>query len=160
MKHTQTLQLTPNAVILPTDLQTNLQAENLISLDASGVNFATGFYLANLFLDNCQEISVLLLTGATGLVIPTETAMVASIPKGWAGLTKLSSINFSGCGLSEASVNNLLIGLNKTIGIGSAILTAKVITINGQNARPLLSNTLVSDAKAGLIAKGWTVTHN
>jgi hypothetical protein len=122
----------------------------------------TGFTLANLFIGNCQELLSLFLSNSTGLVIATDTPTAPAVPKDWAGLTKISTLNFAGCGLTEASVNNLLIGLSTRAneGLGSAVLTAKTITLNGINAKPLLTNALVASAKANLIAKGWTVTHN
>jgi hypothetical protein len=162
MKHFETIGFVPNAVIGAVDLNQMPLAENLTSLNASSVNFMTAFALSNLYIGNCQELSSLILNNSTGLVIAADTPTVPAVPKDWAGLTKISTLNFGSCGFTEASVNNLLIGLSNRAneGLGSSVLTAKIITLNGINAKPLLTNALVASAKANLIAKGWTITHN
>lgn len=154
------LTLEPQALV---GLRTSL---NLQSVVISNLQATNGFRLENLCLENCKELASITLAGTLGInILPTPSKLPIpqkSVPLNWKGLTKVSSISFGNCSFNSEEVDELIIGLSEVInlGFGSSVLTVKTILLNGANAKPTLTNTKVVEAKALILAKGWTITHN
>lgn len=160
LKNSELLTIATNSIVSANDFTQFHTAENLITLNISGVNFTDNVNLHTMNLQNCNELSTLNFSNSTGLRIVNYKGLF--IPLSWKHLTKLAIINFSNLGLTQIEVNELIKGLSSLVdnGLGGAINTAKTINLTGTNAKPLLTDGSVSDAKNNLIAKGWTITHS
>lgn len=68
------------------------------------------------------------------------------------------TLNFTGCGLNAASVENILVGLNNGSRTGTS---SQTVNLSGGTSAGLSSlSSAAAAARTGLISKGWTVTLN
>lgn len=154
-----------NQVITSLDARQLLGTELLDSIALSNIQF-DNVTIENLSLENNNEITSISFLGSEGLIIPSYVTNITvntklPIPKKWAGLSKLTIINFQSCGFNQTQVNDIVKSMADRVqeGLGSAIATGKQLILNGQNAPLLVSNAEVLTAKNYLISKGWTILH-
>lgn len=153
-----------NAIITMSDAYSLRGASLLDSVNLSNVIFK-GVAPLHLMLSDCVELTSILLTNSEGLAIPktlkaaTSPGNHGAIAKEWAGLTKLKTLNLSGCGLSLNQQINLMRDMVSSVssGMGSAA-TGKTLVLTGAN-EPLGANAEATALKASLLAKGWVVTN-
>ncbi len=159
LKHIESFQTAPNVLLTKADGYLNA-AENLVSITIPSAQFATGFLLSDLKIDNCDELGTLSLAGSTGISVSTATT-AKNIPDNWGNLTMLRTVSFANCGFSNNEVGQILKEWARVVdlGLGSSATAAKTFTINGSNGIPNLTDPEVAAAKTFLTSKGWTVAH-
>ena len=150
-----------NQEINKADLNFLLGTQLLDTVNMYNVKF-TGLITLNDFqLSLNSELISINLDGSEGISIISKDKS-SSVPLNWSKLTKLQKVNFKYCGLIEEELTKLILDFNSVVnnGLGSSILKGKTLTLDGQNAKLLLSNADVKTAKDNLISKGWEVLHN
>lgn len=168
IKKLQSITIKANTEISPSDLGTLAGTQLLESITINNAQLVGSPTFAVFNLQDNHELTTINLVGTEGLSIPTIPAQANAhdtfrpIPKAWSALTKLSSINLQHCGLSSVQLTNLLKDFAERAneGLGSAITGTKSLILTGQNAQLPISDATVAAAKAALVAKGWSVTHN
>ena len=152
-KKAETIKIAPNSVVSSAEMSDLDNCENLLTADFSGCQLTSALPA----FVSCDKLTTINLSGTSGY------SAINGIPDvNWGHLTKVSTINLASCGLNITGVDSLVKWLSNQAdrGLGGAVITAKSITINGNNARLTVSDAAVLAAKNNLIAKGWTLTHN
>lgn len=150
------------------ELQTLRGSQLLDSVVMVGVQFTGAVTLNDFCLSDNAELVSLNLSGSEGLGVPPIPIVGAPattprpIPTDWALLTKFTTFNLSACGFTAIQLGNLVKDFSTRVneGLGVAIATGKVLTLNGQNAPLAIADATIAAAKANLVAKGWQVIHN
>lgn len=158
----QSITLADNFEIDPLTFPSLRNASNLQGIIFTNMQAKKSFRLADLCIEQCKELGSIVLSGTLGIGIVPAKLTDSAVPQSWANLTKVSIVNFGNCGYTPVEVDELLKGFSDIIskGFGSAVITPKSITINGINAKPTLTDTKVAEAKANIVAKGWTLLTN
>jgi hypothetical protein len=152
-KKAETIKIAPNSVVSSSEMSDLDNCENLLTADLSGCQLANTLPR----FVSCERLTTINLSNTSGY------SAIHDVPNvDWGHLTKVSVINLASCGLNVTGVDSLVKWLSNEAdrGLGSSVITAKSIVINGNNARLTVSDTSVLAAKNNLIAKGWTLTHN
>ncbi len=152
-KKAETIKIAPNSVVSFSEMSDLDNCDNLLSADLSGCQLSNKLPT----FASCERLTTINLSSTSGY-----SAIHAVPDVNWGHLTKVSAINLASCGLNVTGVDSLVKWLSNETdrGLGSAVITAKSIVINGNNARLTVSDAAVLAAKNNLIAKGWTLTHN
>ena len=164
----QSVTLADNFEINPTTFVGLRTAKNLQSVIFTNLQAVNGFRFSDFYFDQCKELSSIVLSGTIGIgVIPTtvqfpKPTILESIPQNWSNLSRVSIVNFGNCGFTPLEVDEIIKGFAIVItnGFGSSVITAKSITINGINGKLTITDAKVAEAKATILAKGWTILTN
>lgn len=147
------------------DLVDLATTELITSLSFVNGNVAIGEVLSlkDFRIEGNDNLAAITFAGLVGITV-NDNDPSTHFPKSWSVLTKLSNVSFANCGFKEEQIQDIVKSfiVAAQAGMGGAVATGKILTINGVNGK---FNTSVvggdnQQQLATLAGLGWTLQTN